>query len=132
MSIDRYKEEDKHINTNNILYKNYINMGKEELNKIIYKQEKEIELMEDIIKKQKSLLERYDNLLKKCGIDVRFNKESPYMSALINMLKKIKEIIETGNDVPDIYYNEIEADITSLHLWKKATRKEIVEIINSY
>lgn len=94
MSIDRYKEEDKHINTNNILYKNYINMGKDELNKIIYKQEKEIELMEDIIKKQKSLLERYDNLLKKCGIDVRFNKESPYMSALINMLKKSKKLLK--------------------------------------
>ena len=52
MSIDRYKEEDKYINTDNILYKNYINMEKEELNKIIYKQEKEIELMEDIIKKK--------------------------------------------------------------------------------
>lgn len=54
------------------------------------------------------------------------------MSTLINIFKKVKEIIEVRNDVPDIYYNEIEADITSLHLWKKATRKEIVEIINSY
>ena len=73
-----------------------------------------------------------DEVLKKHGIDAYFSEDRTYIIALRNILKKVKEIIEKGNDVPDVYYNEIEADIASLYLWKEATKEEVVKIINSY
>lgn len=54
------------------------------------------------------------------------------MIALKNILKDIKKIVEAGNDVPDVYFNEVEADITSLYLWKEATREEVLKVIESY
>lgn len=126
------KNEKTQIIYNNIAYKSYIDMKKKELDNVIDEQEKEIALMRDIIQKQKDLLKKYDEVLKKHGIDAYFSEDRTYIIALRNILKKVKEIIEKGNDVPDVYYNEIEADIASLYLWKEATKEEVVKIINSY
>lgn len=107
-------------------------MRKKELDKILEEQEEEIALMKDIIQKQKKLLKRYDTILKKYGVDLQLENDNEYMIALKNILKEIKEMIESGNDVPDVYFNEVEADITSLYLWKEATRKEVIKVIKSY
>lgn len=125
-------EKDKYIKTNNTAYQNYIDMRKKELDKILEEQEEEIALMKDIIQKQKKLLKRYDTILKKYGVDLQLENDNEYMIALKNILKEIKEMIESGNDVPDVYFNEVEADITSLYLWKEATRKEVIKVIKSY
>lgn len=125
-------EKDKYIKTNNTAYQNYIDMRKKELDKILEEQEEEIALMKDIIQKQKKLLKRYDTILKKYGVDLQLENDNEYMIALKNLLKEIKEMIESGNDVPDVYFNEVEADITSLYLWKEATRKEVIKVIKSY
>ncbi|MGN1013087.1 MAG: hypothetical protein ACI4ON_04585 [Clostridia bacterium] len=132
MFINKKKEYNKNYITNNIAYKSYIDMKKKELDNVIDEQEKEIALMRDIIQKQKDLLKKYDEVLKKHGIDAYFSEDRTYIIALRDILKKVKEIIEKGNDVPDVYYNEIEADIASLYLWKEATKEEVVKIINSY
>ena len=132
MDFSNCKNEKTQIIYNNIAYKSYIDMKKKELDNLIDEQEKEIALMRDIIQKQKDLLKKYDEVLKKHGIDAHFSEDRTYIIALRNILKKVKEIIEKGNDVPDVYYNEIEADIASLYLWKEATKEEVVKIINSY
>ena len=125
-------EKDKYIKTNNTAYQNYIDMRKKELDKLLEEQEEEIALMKDIIQKQKKLLKRYDTILKKYGVDLQLENDNEYMIALKNILKEIKEMIESGNDVPDVYFNEVEADITSLYLWKEATREEVIKVIKSY
>lgn len=126
------KVENKQKEINNVAYQSYIDMRKKELDKILEEQEKEIALMKDIIQKQKSLLKKYDNIFKKYGIDSQFSEDRAYMIALKNILKDIKKIVEAGNDVPDVYFNEVEADITSLYLWKEATREEVLKVIESY
>lgn len=107
-------------------------MRKKELDKLLEEQEEEIALMKDIIQKQKKLLKRYDTILKKYGVDLQLENDNEYMIALKNILKVIKEMIESGNDVPDVYFNEVEADITSLYLWKEATREEVIKVIKNY
>ncbi len=129
---NKLMEKDKYIKINNTAYQSYIDMRKKELDKILEEQEEEIALMKDIIQKQKSLLKRYDTILKKYGVDLQLENDNEYMIALKNILKEIKEMIESGNDVPDVYFNEVEADITSLYLWKEATREEVLKVIKSY
>ena len=126
------KVENKQKEINNVAYQSYIDMRKKELDKILEEQEKEIALMKDIIQKQKSLLKKYDNIFKKYGIDSQFSEDRAYMIALKNILKDIKKIVEAGNDVPDVYFNEVEADITSLYLWKGTAKKEVLKIRGSY
>ena len=129
---NKLMEKDKYIKINNTAYQSYIDMRKNELDKILEEQEEEIALMKDIIQKQKSLLKRYNTILKKYGVDLQLENDNEYMIALKNILKEIKEMIESGNDVPDVYFNEVEADITSLYLWKEATREEVLKVIESY
>ena len=46
-------KEEKIENSNNLAQKNYFDMRKKELNKIIDEQEKELAMMKDLIQKQK-------------------------------------------------------------------------------
>lgn len=132
MFVNKKKEDDKCVTVDNIGHKNYIDMRKKELDKLIDEQEKEIALLRDIIQKQKELLKRYDKVLNKYGIDAHFSEDRAYMMALRDILKKVREIIDKGDDVPDVYYNEIEADIGSIYLWREATKEEVIKTINSY
>lgn len=130
MSVN--KKRSNRVNNDIVAYKNYINMKKKEIDRITDDPEKEVVLIKDIIQKQEKLLKKYDEVLKKHGVNAHFSEERGYVIALKDILKKIKAIVKAGNDVPDVYYNEVEADIGSIYLWKEASKEEVIEIINSY
>lgn len=125
-------KEEKNKNSCNLAQNNYFDMRKKELNKIIDEQEKELAMMKDLIQRQKQLLKKYDEVFQKYGIKTYYGEDRPYVCALLDILQKIKETLEKNEEIPDVYFYEVEADITSIYLWKEAKREEVIEIIKSF
>lgn len=92
MSVN--KKRSNSVNNDIVAYKNYINMKKKEIDRITDDPEKEVVLINDIIQKQEKLLKKYDEVLKKHGVNAHFSEERGYVIA-----KNIPKRLLLGDDI---------------------------------
>jgi hypothetical protein len=102
------------------------------LKEIIEVQDKQIDLIKDTIKDAKILFKVIDELNRRKGKKTYYGEDRPYVCCLLRILKIIKETVENNEEVPDVYFYEVEADVASIYLWKEAKREEVIEIIKSF